>query len=144
MTTNPPSEGQTLVTFNSSAFNHTERKPYYINDCCFGDDLLKWMITELTRQGVHTIGEPDQEDFGWYLTFEIAGTRYFFLTSYRPDDTTIGATWIGFIERVRSPLARLFGRQKHIDPAAPQAIHQALSGSPEIRDIRWHEEKDSY
>jgi hypothetical protein len=145
MTSEAPQPGQTVVTFNSTAFNHTERKPYFINDCCFGDDLLKWMITELTQQGVKTIGEPEQEDFGWYLTFEVAGTQYFFLTSYRPDDFATGATWIGFIERVASPLARLLRREKHgVDPAAPEAIHRAISSSAQIHDIRWYKDGDSY
>jgi hypothetical protein len=29
---------RTVVTFNSSAFNTTQPKSYFINDCCFGDD----------------------------------------------------------------------------------------------------------
>ena len=139
-----PSLGETVVTFHTTAFNRTVPKPYFINDCCFGDDLARFLASELTKQGVRIIGEPGQEDFGWYTTFEIAGSKYFFLTSYRPDDITTGATWIGSIERVCSPLARLFGGQnRDINPAATQAIHQALSNSPQIREIRWFGRTDS-
>jgi hypothetical protein len=145
MASSGPEANQSIVTFNSTAFNHTERKSYFINDCCFGDDLARWMIAELTKQGVRTIGDADQEDFGWYLTFEIGHSKYFFLTSYRADDISVGATWIGFIERVCSPLGRMFGRQNHnISPEAPQAIHRILSSSPKIRGIQWHRTEDSY
>jgi hypothetical protein len=30
---------RTVVVFKSEMFNTTERKPYFVNDCCFGDDL---------------------------------------------------------------------------------------------------------
>lgn len=145
MASSAPTAGQTVVTFHTTAFNHTERKSYFINDCCYGDDLARWMIVELAKQGVQTIGDADQEDFGWYMTFEVANTKYFFVTSYRADDISIGSTWIGFIERVSSALGRLFGRQNHnIAPEAPQAIHRVLSSSAEIHEIRWYGPKDSY
>jgi hypothetical protein len=35
---------RSLVTFKSTAFNVMERRPYFINDCCFGDDVAKWLI----------------------------------------------------------------------------------------------------
>jgi hypothetical protein len=145
MNSNAPTQSQTVVTFRTTAFNHTERKSYFINDGCYGDDLARWMIAELAKQGARTIGDADQEDFGWYLTFEIANSKYFFLTSYRADDISVGATWIGFIERVSSPLGRLFGRQnQNIAPEAAQAIHRVLSNAPEIHEIQWHGSKDAY
>jgi hypothetical protein len=134
-----PSAGQSVVTFHTTAFNMTERKPYFINDCCYGDDLARWMIAELKNRGIHADAEPGQEDFGWYLTFELANTKYFFLISYRPDDITKGATWIGFIERKLPPLKTLLrASNKTIPLEAPQAIDQVLSNSTQIRDIRWH------
>jgi hypothetical protein len=145
MASSAPAANQTVVTFNTTAFNHTERKPYFINDCCFGDDLARWMIGELAKQGVRTISDADQEDFGWYLTFEVGDSKYFFLTSYRSDDISVGATWIGFIERVSTPFGRLFGRQnRNIAPEAAQTIHKVLSKSPEIHQIQWYDPKDSY
>jgi len=32
-------EIRTIVSFNSAAFNMTEPKRYFINPCCFGDDV---------------------------------------------------------------------------------------------------------
>lgn len=122
----------------------TERKPYFINDCCFGDDVAQWMIAELGKQGVMSSAEPGQEDFSWYLTFEIATRRFFFLISFRPDDVTNGATWIGFIERKCSVLEMLFRMHKRgVTVAAQQLIDRVLSSSPQIRDIRWYDNRDS-
>jgi hypothetical protein len=45
------SEIRTVVTFESTAFNMAEPKEYFINPCCFGDDVAEWLIGELPRQG---------------------------------------------------------------------------------------------
>ncbi len=58
------SEIRTVVTFQSPAFNTSERKDYFINDGCYGDDLARWLIEQLRSRGVQTDAEPGQEDFG--------------------------------------------------------------------------------
>jgi len=47
-------EIRTVVTFESTAFNMTQPKDYFINACCFGDDLAEWLIGELRKQGIGT------------------------------------------------------------------------------------------
>jgi hypothetical protein len=59
----------TEASFRSTAFNNFEPRPYFINDCCYGDDLAKWMIGRLRERGLKTDDEPGQEDFGWYFNF---------------------------------------------------------------------------
>jgi len=49
---------RTEASFRSSAFNTSEVRDYFINDCCFGDDLAKWMISRLRQAGVATDDEP--------------------------------------------------------------------------------------
>jgi hypothetical protein len=78
------SEIRTLVTFESTAFNMAEPKAYFINPCCFGDEVAKWLIGELRRQGVDADEKPGQEDFGWYLNFEVTGTGHTFVIGHRP------------------------------------------------------------
>src|SRR6266481_2083725 len=60
---------KTEVYFHSTIFNCTEPKDYFINECCFGDDVARWLIKQLKAQGLQTADEPCQEDFGWYFTF---------------------------------------------------------------------------
>ena len=57
MPVNASTHPQTVVTFRTTAFNVTERKPHFINDGCYGDDLARWMIAELAKQEVVTLGE---------------------------------------------------------------------------------------
>jgi len=128
---------RTLVVFRSPAFNTSERKPYFVNDGCFGDDVARWMISRLRSLDIETDDEPGQEDFGWYFGFRTADGSYSFVIGYRPDDPV--GDWIGTVERHCGFVASLFGgRSKGITAAAAGAIHRALSGAPEITSLSWH------
>jgi len=132
-----------VVTFKSTAFNVTEPRPYFINECCFGDDIAKWLLVELRRQGLQTEDEPGQEDFGWYLNFKFDGVGYSFVILYRSDDVREGATWIGVLERNRGLIGSIFGRRKYgLSASAADTVHLALKSSPAIRDVRWHAQED--
>jgi hypothetical protein len=134
---------RTVVTFNSQAFNTAEQKSYFINAGCFGDDLAKWLIQELDKRGIKTDDEPGQEDFGWYLNFEIGGTASTFIVGYRPGDKNNAGTWIGWLERNRGFISSLLGRREtDIDLAAAEILHEILSNAPAIQDVRWHWKQD--
>ena len=62
------------VIFQSTAFNTSEPKDYFINDCCYGDDLARWIMEQLRARGIHTGQVPGQEDFGWFFTFRVGET----------------------------------------------------------------------
>jgi hypothetical protein len=128
-----------IVTFRSAAFNTRETKPYFINPGCFGDDVARWLIAELCKRSVDADKEPGQEDFGWYLDFRFASVRYLFVVGLRPDDELEGRSWILWIERNRGLFGSAFGgRGRGIDPAVPQLLHQILTASPQIEDVRWY------
>ena len=132
-----------VVTFKSTAFNVSEPRSYFINECCFGDDLAKWLLSELGSRGHRTDDEPGQEDFGWYLNFEVDGIGHCLVLLYRPDDVREGATWIGEFERKRGFTGSIFGRRKKgIQRSAVEAIHNILVGFPGIQDVRWHRQED--
>jgi len=134
-------EPRTCVTFKSSAFNTTEAKDYFINLCCFGDDVAKWLIEELKNRKIEVDNEPGQEDFGWYLTFFYNGTRYNFVLGWRPEDDENEGDWIGTIERA-GVLAAVLGRKRRVEREVVSLIHDILVSSPKARDIRWHFDKD--
>jgi len=137
-------EIRTIVSFKSTAFNSAEPRSDFINACCFGDDLAKWLIRQLRDRGVDAGSELGQEDFGWYFNFQVAGMPHTFLIGYSPSLVEGGeGTWIGWIERYRGLLGSLFGgRTRGIHPAAPQTLHSILSSSPKIEDVRWHFRRD--
>lgn len=66
-----------------------------------------------------------------------------FVIGYRPEDGNGEGDWIGWVERATGPLGFLFGgHKKGVQPEAVRAIHEVLSGSPQIREVRWHSRKD--
>ncbi len=130
---------RTLTTFESSAFNTTEPREYFINPNCFGDDLAKWLLAALRRAGLKADEEPGQEDFGWYFDFTVPEGEHCVVVGFRPGDPAPQGCWIAWLERSRGFLGSLFGgRQCGIAPSAVAALHAALQ-APEIRNLRWHE-----
>lgn len=131
---------RTVVTFESTAFNTSESKPHFINPGCYGDDLARWLMAQLQAVGISTDAEPGQEDFGWYFTFRPGRVVHQLVLGFRPEERNDLGTWIGWLERDAGLLGSLLGaRNRGIEPAALQAIHDVLSGSDKITAIRWHE-----
>ena len=129
---------QTEATFRSSAFNTSEVKPYFINPCCFGDDLARCMIARLRSNGLQTDDEPRQEDFGWYFQFEVPGGRHCCVLGYQEDDPE--GRWLIWLERSRGFLGSILGmRKRGIDSAAVRALQDILGRAPEIRELEWQE-----
>ncbi|CAN5237938.1 hypothetical protein BH11CYA1_BH11CYA1_40900 [soil metagenome] len=154
-----------LITFQSIEFNTTVPQEHFINDCCYGDDICKWLIEELTKKGVDCDKEPSQEDFGWYFNFTLNKVVYCLVCAFRlseeqakeqekeqkKDNEKVhedvaeieNGDWILWIERSAGFMASLFGgRDKGIDEALPRLVHSTLSGNPAISNIRWHRKKD--
>jgi len=110
---------KTVVTFKSSAFNVSEPKEHFINPCCFGDDVARWLAEQLRDKGCQAAYVPGQEDFGWYFSFLVAGIEYCFVIGHRPGDENGEGVWIGWLERSRGFVASMFGgRKRGIQPTA--------------------------
>jgi hypothetical protein len=134
---------RTVVTFTSKAFNVSKPKDYFINECCFGDDVATWLVGELRKQFLEVDEKPGQEDFGWYLGFRVADISYFFVITYRPDNLSEGQTWIAWVELNRGFPGYLFGgRKRGVQLSALEAIHKVLSAATQVRDVRWHLQSD--
>ncbi|MDQ5935322.1 MAG: hypothetical protein QG574_2628 [Cyanobacteriota bacterium erpe_2018_sw_21hr_WHONDRS-SW48-000092_B_bin.40] len=155
-----------LITFQSKEFNTTVPQEHFINDCCYGDDICKWLIEELTKKGVDCDKEPGQEDFGWYFNFSVNKVVYCLVCAFRLGEEqdqekdqekeqdqekkkeaasteAENGDWIIWIERSAGFMASLFGaRNKGLDEAVPKLIHSTLSANPAITNIKWHRKKD--
>lgn len=130
---------RTMVKFQSTKFNSTVSKDYFINDGCFGDDVAIWIMQELKQKGIETDSQPAQEDFGWYFNYKMGGQEYRFVIGFQPADEGVPSSWMGWVEKKAGMLSSMFGgRSKGIQPEAVQAIHTVLSSSTDIQDIRWH------
>ncbi len=134
---------RTVVTFRSAAFNTSERRDYFINDGCFGDDVARWLIEALQARGVATDSQPGQEDFGWYFSFRPGDTDHQFIVGYQPGDAGEAGTWVGWVERKAGVVASLVGaRSRGIEPIALQAVHGVLATDTRVSSVRWHRRRD--
>lgn len=123
----------TVAVFESQAFNHTEPKDYFINDCCFGDDLARWLMGELARQGLEVDDEPGQEDFGWYFNSSVGDEKYCFVIG---GDGEGG--WYVVVERACGLMSSLLGgRHRNVGRSAVTALEQVLAGSNRVQNLRW-------
>lgn len=137
--TSRKAKGRTEVHFRSEAFNCAEPKDYFINDCCFGDDVCRWLIDRLRARGFRTADQPDQEDFGWYFTFHEGDAEHCFVVGLSAGDTPGETFWRGWLERHRGFFGSVFGgRERGISLAACDAIHDALASSEKVHSISWH------
>ena len=128
----------TVAVFESAAFNHTEPKDTFINPCCYGDDLARWLLAELAQQGVVVDAEPGQEDFGWYFGFVVDEEKYCAVIS-----SDGAGEWFLVIERACGFLGSLFGgRHRAVGRAGVAVIEAVLSRSEEIANLRWVSWKD--
>jgi hypothetical protein len=133
---------RTLVTFQSTAFNTTQQKLYFINPGCYGDDAARWLMLRLRAAGLATDPEPGQEDFGWYFNFTVLEGQHCCVLGLRPASDGVPETWVAWLERRRSFLGSIVGgRDRGIASTAVSAIHEALS-APEILALRWHEKPE--
>ncbi len=122
------------VRFNSSLFNDTEPKDYFINPGSFGDDVGNWLRPRLERLGYQVVG-PTQEDWGWYLDCAKAGATHSLNIGYLGDHDE--GSWEIFIVRSRSLGDRLLSRYRTIDPQVAQDLHAILTSSAEIQVLSW-------
>jgi hypothetical protein len=124
------------ASFKSSAFNTSEVREYFINDCCFGDDLAKWLIARLRQAGLETDNEPGQEDFGWFFNFNVSTGAHCCIVAFQEDDPE--GIWHITLERQRGFIPSLLGRRgRGIDAQAVDAINTALRSAPEVRELHW-------
>ena len=146
---------KTHVTFLAEGFNKIERKPNFINDDNFGEDLAQWIIAEFNKfKDISADPEPLQEDWGWLVfvsTEQFSGNigmgSYEVGTSNGEKDG-----WLCFWDtpKMKKPFL-FFGKAKaaeynlRIQEDSKKILlrfHEIISASPRISQIRWHDETD--
>jgi hypothetical protein len=130
------------LLFETNRFNLSEVKMYFINPCCFGEDVAMWLREKLIQQSVET-DEPGQEDWGWYLGSSYQGNHYFIGIGGLPDDDATDPNqgeWRIMVERRRSIADRLTGKNKTTtdDPIFP-IIRTILEAEPDIKNVHFEE-----
>ena len=120
-----------VILFKTDRFNLSEVQPHFINPCCFGEDLARWLQAELGRKGVVS-SEPGQEDWGWYLDAKLGETTYFVGIGGTSDEDPAQPNygeWRIIIEAPRTLKERLLGKKKDSGPLKELLRHVEQSSS---------------
>jgi hypothetical protein len=100
---------------------------------------LAQALAQLVRED-RECSDPDDEDFGWYLNFEVDGAPTCFVFGYRPD-VGVGI-WIGKVERDLGFFQSILGRRnKRVSYESRAFVHRLLGRVEGVRNLRWFDEK---
>lgn len=123
--------------FQSTLFENKDPKPHFINPCCFGEDVVTWLLENLRPTGLQ-LGDSIQEDYGW--GFWVEGDYWVPVGIMEDSIGADVAEWRLSVDYDPglSIKKRLFGKA---DPVLQlricQAINSALQGEPGITALRW-------
>ena len=111
------------VTCKTDRFNLSVVGPDFINDCCFGEDFSKWLVTALSNNGV----EADvvcMEDFGWANQATYEGNSYLVCVAGNSDEDSGRPNygeWHVMVEPRRTLIQKFTGMGK-ISASAPIVV----------------------
>jgi len=114
------------VTCKTDRFNLSVPGAGFINDCCFGEDLSRWLAVALAELGVD-VEVICMEDFGWASRVEYRGNTYLMCVAGTPGEDPSRpdyGEWHVMLERRRSLMKRLFGKERMTssDPVVDKVI----------------------
>lgn len=106
-----------------------------------GGDLARWLAEGLTAQGISVGGPFDQDGWAWLI---VHGDEKLHVEAYVGAAVAPGRDWLIKLVVEQSFWRRMLGGAKA--GAERQALlrkmalglHNVLSTSPRVRDLRWH------
>lgn len=124
-----------LVTFRTARFDPATEPANPINPIA-GHAVLLWLREPLHHAGFQS-GEPDAEDWGWYIDVRGHDATYILGASGESEpDETGPIDWTIQIHRQRSLADKLLGRNAHAaDDALTVLIERLVRGEPGFEDI---------
>lgn len=120
------------ITCKTDRFNLSVVGADFINDCCFGEDFSKWLVSALSEAGVDA-NVICMEDFGWANLAEYQGASYLMCVAGNleedPGRPNYGE-WHVMLERRRTLTQKIFGKDKAsaTDPIVGKVV-QVLRGA---------------
>ena len=124
------------VIFSTDRFNLSVPREYFINDCCFGDDVAQWLVERLRGCGV-SASEPGQEDWGWYFDARHGDWSYFVGVGGNADEEPARSNrgeWRLIVEKHRTLWEKLTGANLiGEDDAFLRMLKETLASEPGFR-----------
>lgn len=124
-----------LVTFRTAKFDPKAEPANPINHIA-GHAVLSWLTASLRGTG-YTCGEPDAEDWGWYVDVTGPGATYLLGASGEDDPSDHGTIeWTVQIHRQRAFADKLLGRNAHLaDDALTALVEKIVRAEPTAAEI---------
>lgn len=123
-----------MIEFTTDMFNSTEVGQHFINERCFGEDLIHWLIKQFDDPSF-TLEEPFQEDWGWATLARKQSET--FSVGVGILDESIGevpARWLLMVEKMRRFI--VFGSKESPELGRlVDKIEQILNNSDRITEI---------
>ena len=125
--------GRYDVIFSSGRFNLSEPREFFINDCCYGDDVARWLVGKLRLNGL-TATNPAQEDWGWYFDVRDEQSRYFVGVGGTSNEDVLDKNqgqWRLIVQKHRNVWERLTGANRlNEDDAFIGVLKEIVSSEP--------------
>ncbi|MFA1260368.1 hypothetical protein ACDI97_02700 [Xanthomonas axonopodis pv. fascicularis] len=102
------------ITCKTDRFNLSVVGNDFINDCCFGEDFSKWLVSALSEAGVPA-DVICMEDFGWANHAEHQGVSYLMCVAGNSEEDPSRPNygeWHVMRERHRTFTQKLLGKNK--------------------------------
>lgn len=102
------------ITCKTDRFNLSIVGLDFINDCCFGENFSKWLVSALSEDGVKA-DVICMEDYGWANHAEYAGNSYLMSVASTPEGDPAKPNfgeWHVLLDRSRTFMQKLFGQNK--------------------------------
>lgn len=132
-----------VISFTTSKFDPGAETPNPINPIA-GRSILEWLDDPLTRGGC-TCGDPDAEDWGWYMDVESNGVSYMLGGCCLIDEdapSSVDHEWMIQVVKRRTFLETLFGKNTlaNDDPLSAQIV-EIIRSEPAFLDVNVSRDK---
>jgi hypothetical protein len=130
------------ILFKTSRFNLSKVGEHFINPCCFGEDLARWLRIKLIKRSVG-VRQPYQEDWGWELPATQGNNSYYLCMSGKSDESSTNkddGEWRIIVEKKRSIAQRLRRKGKiAAKDEMVRTIEEILCAEPTVRKVHREE-----
>jgi len=128
-----------MIEFTTDMFSSSEVKPHFINDRCFGEDMIGWLIKQFDDPSF-ALEEPFQEDWGW-ATLARKGSETFTIGVGIMDESIVNvpARWLLMVDKMRRFIVFGSTQSPELDRLADR-IEEILIHSDRITDIQRYKE----
>ena len=117
-----------VITFRTARFDVSRERQNPINPIA-GESLLRWLREELSKHG-YRCGDPDAEDWGWYIDVLGGDASYLVGASADAEGDGPDRDWTIQVHKNRSFKDKLLGGNRMADDPLSALIERIVRADP--------------